>query len=681
MSEKIRLFALLIGINDYKVPFENSLPLGGAVPDATDFKNYLEEYLSVPSSQINMLINEQATRNNIINALKAMSEDKERRIEKDDAIFLYYAGHGTQIDPPKERRVEPPQQIQAIVPYDCDSVDSEGNLVPPIPDYVLDILLSKIAEKKGDNITAVFDCCHSASVTRSIGPSDDKGIPRSVKLRSTSAYADQLSQEITTIQPAVRSVATSSKYSHRGLGSHILLSACETIEEAKEDNRHGRFSTALLRLLKTVPADTLRYSEIFHHPKFAKITGQNPQCEGTHVKRILFNAKVLPSQRKSFDISFDAKGHHCIVHGGSIHNISLDSEFGLFLKTDFNFATQLGTLCVGKLLPFTFEATLPKNTSTLDLSKPMIAIQTKFGTQGCLHFYTPPKDGFRKFYAEMAQTPELASYFYQQVDRVEEAKDVQVKIQTVAENKFKFTMTTPTMVPNQVTITQTQIVDADKIGLQCFAGMFPKIAHFYRELRYVNIEPKIEQFIGVELYRLRDEQVFNKDVGYAEDVLVPDGPNLRIGGVVDLHIPDEEAERIPYGIRLVNKAPWGLYASVFHFDTHDLSISCLAAANFTYSDHVSDVPLKKGGCLDIGFGPAGYQPTCFQIKNESDLDIGFLKIYLSTKFVDLSYLQQPTPFVVTRAISTYVKPPPLTWTHIVVPVILRRKPIRPVERN
>ncbi|KAF9474959.1 hypothetical protein BDN70DRAFT_884283 [Pholiota conissans] len=681
MGEKIRLFALLIGINDYKVPFENTLPISGAVPDAFAFKGYLEKYLNVPSSQINMLINEQATRNNIINALKAIWEDKEQRIEKDDAIFLYYAGHGTQIDPPKERRVEPPQQIQAIVPHDCDSLDSKGSRVPPIPDYMLEILLSKIAEKKGDNITAVFDCCHSASATRSIVPSHDEGITRSVKLKATAAYADQLSQEITTIQPAVRSVATSSKYSHRGLGSHILLSACETSEEAKEDNRHGRFSTALLGLLKEVPADTLRYSEIFHHPKFAKITGQNPQCEGTHVERILFNAKVLPSQRKSFDISFDAKEHHYIVHGGSIHNISLDSEFGLFLKTDFNFATQLGTLCVGKLLPFTFEATLPKHTSTLDLSKPMIATQTKFGTQGCLHFYTPPKDGFRKFYAKMAQTPELASYFYQQVDRVEESKDAQVEIQTVVKNKFKFTMTTPTMVPNQVAITQTQVVDADKMGRKCFAGMFPKIAHFYRELRYVNIEPKIARFIGVELYRLRDKQVFNKDVGYAEDILVPDGPNLCVRGIIDLHIPNEEAEGKPYGIRLVNKSAFDLYANVYHFDTHDLSISCLAAANVTYNDHVSDIPLKKGGRLCIGFGPAGYEPKTFQIKDKLDLDIGFLKIYLSTKFVDLSYLQQPTPFVVTRAISSFVRPTQLIWTNIVVPVILRRKSIRPVERN
>ena len=44
-------------------------------------------------------------------------------------------------------------KIQGIVPYDCNSGETVGT-VPPIPDYTLEVLLSRIAREKGDNIVS-----------------------------------------------------------------------------------------------------------------------------------------------------------------------------------------------------------------------------------------------------------------------------------------------------------------------------------------------------------------------------------------------------------------------------------------------------------------------------------------------------------------------------------------------
>lgn len=147
---------MLIGINSYKTTHPDFPRLRGAVHDALEFKKYLNNRLNVPSNQIVLLTDEMATRSNIIRVLKGLVADE--RIVRDDPILLYYAGHGAEIKPPKYREHETGSKIQSIVPYDCDVYDESGGGVPPLPDYVLGILLSKIADMKGNNIVSYSKC-------------------------------------------------------------------------------------------------------------------------------------------------------------------------------------------------------------------------------------------------------------------------------------------------------------------------------------------------------------------------------------------------------------------------------------------------------------------------------------------------------------------------------------------
>ncbi|KAF8188663.1 hypothetical protein BJ912DRAFT_968140 [Pholiota molesta] len=91
-SERIPLFALLIGINSYKTAHLDFPRLRGAVHDALEFKQYLIIRLRVPSNQIVLLTDESATRFNIIRALNGLMEDK--RIIRDDPSSFTMLGMG-----------------------------------------------------------------------------------------------------------------------------------------------------------------------------------------------------------------------------------------------------------------------------------------------------------------------------------------------------------------------------------------------------------------------------------------------------------------------------------------------------------------------------------------------------------------------------------------------------------
>ena len=126
--------------------------LKGAVADAQSFKDWLEAERGVPSDQITFLTDEKATCSAIIDALTELKSDT--RIKRSDPIFIYYAGHGTEIKGPESWECgRADKMIQAIVPYDCDTVTSEGQ-VGPISDRTFGALIGNIAEKKGNNIVS-----------------------------------------------------------------------------------------------------------------------------------------------------------------------------------------------------------------------------------------------------------------------------------------------------------------------------------------------------------------------------------------------------------------------------------------------------------------------------------------------------------------------------------------------
>jgi len=58
--------------------------------------------------------------------------------------------------------------------------------------------------------------------------------------------------------------------------------------------------------------------------------------------------------------------------------------------------------------------------------------------------------------------------------------------------------------------------------------------------------------------------------------------------------------------------------------------------------------LPAKGSLTIGFGDAGMQPVKYVLEKNQSVDVSFLKLYLSTEFVDYSGILQTSPFIKYR---------------------------------
>lgn len=101
--------ALIIGIDKYKTVN----PLGYAVSDATAIRDLLINDYSFPSENVQYLADEDATKANILKAYMSFGADK---INADDRIFIFFAGHGHTITGSRG-------EVGFLIPHDADDSD------------------------------------------------------------------------------------------------------------------------------------------------------------------------------------------------------------------------------------------------------------------------------------------------------------------------------------------------------------------------------------------------------------------------------------------------------------------------------------------------------------------------------------------------------------------------------
>ena len=270
-----RLFALVIGIDRYKnVNGEDLCNLNGAVADANAVYNFLRNDLGVPATNVRNLRDSEATRENIIEAIQSFVFNV--NIEKNDPIFIYYAGHGAtskaKISISNDSTPFRGQEFEVIVPSDInlasDYIPNPRNRVTGIADYEIRRLLNEVAKKKGNNIVRcsrsmfvfqcrllifkamLLDCCHSASL--------DRGDKESGNIRQMS-NPSPLEVDVLDLSRDCGFVPGSAGLDSE---SHVLLAACGKGEKAMERDGHGLFTTAILRSLSKFPIQTFSYRSL-----------------------------------------------------------------------------------------------------------------------------------------------------------------------------------------------------------------------------------------------------------------------------------------------------------------------------------------------------------------------------------------------------------------------------------
>ncbi|KAG7447858.1 uncharacterized protein BT62DRAFT_843013, partial [Guyanagaster necrorhizus] len=156
-----RFWAVIIGIDGYK-----RYPLGSCVADALLMKTYLEKDLKVPINHIQLLLGRKhmpsndpsiPSHDNIMNMLCSLISNP--NIKKGDNIVIFFAGDGSSYTSSEYPR-------DALCPINRDIVDVSGHKIPDISDQEINTILYEISQAKGNQITIILDCCHSASITR-----------------------------------------------------------------------------------------------------------------------------------------------------------------------------------------------------------------------------------------------------------------------------------------------------------------------------------------------------------------------------------------------------------------------------------------------------------------------------------------------------------------------------------
>lgn len=199
------IWAVVIGIDAYQhIP-----PLKYAVNDAKAFYQYLVNKGQIPSENITLLLDQEASLSRLRSTLGTHLKNK---AGKEDMVILYFAGHGateTDVQSPDGDGLE-----KYLLPYDADPKDLYASAIPM---RELSYIFNRI---RSERLVFIVDSCYS-------GASGGRTIPVGTFRASISeAFLDRISS---------------------GRGRIILTaSAANEVSAEKDELQHGVFTYFLL---------------------------------------------------------------------------------------------------------------------------------------------------------------------------------------------------------------------------------------------------------------------------------------------------------------------------------------------------------------------------------------------------------------------------------------------------
>lgn len=302
------LHALLIAINNYPIPRHR---LNGCVADRNALKEYVErKFTNNPNTALRLktLTDAEATKAGIIAAFSHFDAAQDG-----DTCLLFYSGHGSQAPAPREFwHLDPSHMCQSVVCYDSRVGGKD------LMDKELSFLLWKATQGKKIHFIAVFDCCHSGTITREIGATprmaEASPVPtRLVDFAGHENYQKKVVDGQTQISPPQ--------------GHYIQLAAAKDQETAKELKINGQtrgiFTYNLISLLEQ-SGDQLSYSDLVSSLRLrieGKVREQTPQLISTEPadKQLRFLGGIAPAVTPGYNVIFSQD--RWVVDAGTIQGI------------------------------------------------------------------------------------------------------------------------------------------------------------------------------------------------------------------------------------------------------------------------------------------------------------------------------------------------------------------------
>ncbi|CAE6493595.1 unnamed protein product [Rhizoctonia solani] len=666
-----KLYGLVIGIDTYP----SLHPLKGAVNDADDVSRCLTFDLGIPANNVVNLRNGEATRKRIIQELQALSNNP--NIEHGDPILIYYAGHGGLSEANEEWGGRyGGEQVQVIFPFDYQLKDPESTkLVNCIPDKTIAVLLNELAAKKGDNITVIFDSCHSASGTRANEPGRKDRLERSadVKLEIPHDIDDHLfAPEYSTQFGPKKEKRDAELLLCTDQTSHIHFAACGTRQKAFEQNGRGVFTAALLKKIRESRVDNITYHNLMKSLEMSS-EDQSPQCYGKHKSRILFNSRI--SLRNIEFIRVDFKEGVFVLAAGDASGVTVGSVWELH-ESPTNDSPSIGQFKVNQLHgsvavlnPTSHVDKLPEpeGNSTRQLHARCVQV----GPGNELKVWISPDDRQLLFRnpEHLGGTDESGTGYV--ITPTRDAADVALEVDysgstpgsTSAQAEVVFCWCDSLAVKyGAERLKHRKPARREEVETVLFAA-----AKWRWHLRRGNSQgrsPSQEVTmnmlkVGTTVNRLR--------TFFSEHEPAPMNEDGAAEFVVD--------NSVLFGFELKSRISSPLYVRMFYFDATDFSIGDMFGHNVANGAGTTNIPPR--GQLLIGSGGDGGTPLRFNISPGNQVEIGYMKIFWSTEPLELDHVGQKSAFKMrpgdARGVDLDWEGADSKWGTICLPLVLRER--------
>ncbi|KAJ7772891.1 caspase domain-containing protein [Mycena maculata] len=616
-ESECRVFALIIAIDRY----EAIHGLNGCVNDANDFKAFLTESLRVPESHIVFIADDAATRVNILSKFDThLIDNPDIRSHGGDTIIFFYAGHGSRVEAPNNA-YSVDGRVETICPHDERGRDENGELIHGIPDYTIHILLQQLAAAKGNNLTAIFDSCHSGGIGR-----------RDLARFAPPAEPIPFDLDHTLIGARAGHPGRPEEFRYLFMESHVLLAACRQEQTAYETTvkgvTRGRFSESLVRTLRAISLEKTTYLDLID--LVGKWNDQDPQVEGNHKNRFLFDGIYPPSSQKAL-LLLPTNEPGCFeIKMGSIEGVVSGTEFLI---------NDASNNIVGFL-----EA------QSVDLDH-SILVRKKDGDKADIIFPSGSKatvsdwknrDMIMKVFIAPDFDSTVASELFP--DRNLDTKrlkslpirrkfvpidsrwDADIQLRRISEEQFSIERFKD-IIKDHASVTTIFSVKPDKYSR--FPMILDAIAHFHFFL-YQHHGGQPIPGITLEMHTLTGPFPVREP---SADIFVNKIAEVKYN----------KTRR--YGFTLCNRSHYDLFPYLFFFDPEQYAIDVW----YSPPSRAMLPPLiaSRDGTtatrLPIGYGGGGYAFE-FDLPEGKAVDTGFLKVFVSTEYLDMDWVTQKSPF-------------------------------------
>ncbi|VDB91742.1 unnamed protein product [Peniophora sp. CBMAI 1063] len=711
-APKSKLFAFLVGVDEYADPKLNLL---GAVKDAQKIKTFLlHQQPPVSKDRIILLKNSRATADTIIEFLQylCLSTADELQVGRGghakedippemrgkelpaygDPILIYYAGHGSTLPKP-EGWVSENSRIQCLSPHDA-RVGPNNTVINVIPDRTFGALLERLADKKGKNITVILDCCHSGSGTR------NDAVPRGMEFKS-------VDDKELTLDPmyqrdlwasAQRGIPYMANFANTGLTSHVVLAACGPDESAYEDREkhEGRFTSAFLGVLENAGTDTLTYSELIG--RLDNLPSQTPRCEGRDKhKRILFDAGLKQRDRDCYGIEPNkepATAAPYLIRAGQINSVGKDDVFAVYRdrSTYSSGGDAVGHLVVQSVTSDSSFVSFLDN-SAFDIPDIGNAVASLSRVKSPDAFRVNVKiDGGQ--YPELRQRVEeaLKQVVQESVESINTGPSDKSAPRVARSSANKASISIAHHKDNTVYFEFESGIIYETLGLKRLGGpmkgdhtiLLPALrsaAHFFRHLGS-SPSPKsahlLRQHVDVRICELdggveigKDGVLFNNSRPSARFI---DGKMCGLFKPTLSRVNGPKPTQTLYGVDVLNRSGVKMYVWLFYFDCSTLQIKEYYSPPVVSGDSEAPLPPFMKTPLPLNYGDSGGVPLAFEVPAGLTFDGGFLRIFLSTRNLELSTIEQDgivTPGEAMGVLNmNQLKLAPDMWDAITIPVRL-----------